>query len=917
MGTERRTTRKRRVSQTTKTHCRYTPEYFDKYAVEEKRKKNRLDREDRRRRRSELRRRNDDGHQTTSKSRKDSGSYEHDISSRKKKAKMDNKTSTKTSNISSASQWGTVFSASLTETPSSKSPLPTSEVVDCHNKSENIVAQQCKKHYFSHRLPQRAVVAPAPLQQPVEILPGPMRKQLPPTDPLIQAVAVGSANANSARKLPLFVIPKKRKYKNFVSKRRNNQLLQSLRKCYSDPCLYKSYNSWGVSSGKKISINTRKTSITKIINQLSCDEKGLNISCNNDNVVKCKPSPALERKASARKKKLKDLDNTKKELREFAKISLPMIDTKFPSSSTYQPTKDDEVVKNTVDAITAAFSGHSIAVVKSSTPQKTSTNNNIPKVILPPSSPHTKPPLSKEIYSTPKVTPNSHSQAPPPEDVPIRVGTTSSINQIQQQGTSSKLPTKKLQYHHHNLPPSKSNPNFAINKESLMAELALPPGVAAKINHVISSGGQKKKTSTAKHSNTSNANNTTTSNYQYQSSGNNQVTSNGPIVTQSYQAPFMDDKDGHLIYKDGDLILNRYKIQKTLGEGTFGKVVQVKDTKYGEREFALKIIKNVTKYREAAKLEINVLKKLAEKDPQGEHLIIHLKENFDYFGHICLKFELLGLSVFDFLKANDYHPYPMDQARMIAYQLCYAVKFMHDNKLTHTDLKPENILFTTTNYDTIPCRKNKTIRIIKDATVRLIDLGSATFDHEHHSTIVSTRHYRAPEVILELGWSQPCDVWSIGCIMFELYCGKTLFQTHDNREHLAMMERILGTIPLRMAKKTRTKYFYHGKLDWNERSEAGAYVKEHCKPLTRYMTSKDEETQELFDLISLMLCYEPTQRVTLEKALTHSYFSRIPEDRRLPGVDHSTTPSSISSRVATARPYVVKQSPDSYTPIMG
>lgn len=109
---------------------------------------------------------------------------------------------------------------------------------------------------------------------------------------------------------------------------------------------------------------------------------------------------------------------------------------------------------------------------------------------------------------------------------------------------------------------------------------------------------------------------------------------------------------------------------------------------------------------------------------------------------------------------------------------------------------------------------------VKRTDVRLIDFGSATFDHEHHSTIVSTRHYRAPEVILgkpcyyscfffpfincinflsvvELGWSQPCDVWSIGCILFELYLGITLFQTHDNREHLAMMQRILGDIPLR------------------------------------------------------------------------------------------------------------------------
>lgn len=61
------------------------------------------------------------------------------------------------------------------------------------------------------------------------------------------------------------------------------------------------------------------------------------------------------------------------------------------------------------------------------------------------------------------------------------------------------------------------------------------------------------------------------------------------------------------------------------------------------------------------------------------------------------------------------------------------------------------------------------MRRVKNTDVRLIDFGSATFDHEHHSTIVSTRHYRAPEVILELGWSQPCDVWSIGYVQEKDY----------------------------------------------------------------------------------------------------------------------------------------------------
>lgn len=73
-----------------------------------------------------------------------------------------------------------------------------------------------------------------------------------------------------------------------------------------------------------------------------------------------------------------------------------------------------------------------------------------------------------------------------------------------------------------------------------------------------------------------------------------------------------DDADGHLIYHTGDILQNRYKILSTLGEGTFGRVVMVKDSAMGHT-MALKIIKNVEKYREAAKLEINALEKLADK----------------------------------------------------------------------------------------------------------------------------------------------------------------------------------------------------------------------------------------------------------------------------------------------------------------
>jgi dual-specificity kinase len=108
-------------------------------------------------------------------------------------------------------------------------------------------------------------------------------------------------------------------------------------------------------------------------------------------------------------------------------------------------------------------------------------------------------------------------------------------------------------------------------------------------------------------------------------------------------------------------------------------------------------------------------------------------------------------------------------------------------KLVHTDLKPENILLVNP--------PEKPSSSLTNTDIRLIDFGSATFEKDYHSAVVSTRHYRAPEIILGLGWSYPCDIWSIGCIL----------------EHLAMMNSVLGSLPVHMilsANKEAQKFFY-------------------------------------------------------------------------------------------------------------
>ena len=109
----------------------------------------------------------------------------------------------------------------------------------------------------------------------------------------------------------------------------------------------------------------------------------------------------------------------------------------------------------------------------------------------------------------------------------------------------------------------------------------------------------------------------------------------------------------------------------------------------------------------------------------------------------------------------------------------------------------------------------------------------------------------------------------------------TLFQTHDNREHLAMMERILGPLPVRMAMKSRADKYFSSKswrLVWDEKSSAGRYVRENCKPLERYIPKRAagaemDDWRDMLDLVAKMLIYEPQRRLSMAEALRHSFFA--------------------------------------------
>lgn len=358
--------------------------------------------------------------------------------------------------------------------------------------------------------------------------------------------------------------------------------------------------------------------------------------------------------------------------------------------------------------------------------------------------------------------------------------------------------------------------------------------------------------------------------------------SNGPV----------DDDQGHFIVNQGDYVTSRYKILRLLGQGTFGKVVECYDKKL-RKYVAIKIIRAVQKYRDASQIEIRVLRTLRENDPGNENKCIHLLETFNFKNHVCIVSELLGKSVFDFLKENKFQPFPPLHIWQFAKQLMQSVAFLHRLNLVHTDLKPENILLVSSEHSIVATSRRQNAKrkhVLHNTEIRLIDFGSATFNDEFHSSVVSTRHYRAPEIILSMGWSFPCDVWSIGCILVEFFTGDALFQTHDNLEHLAMMEAVLGKMPddyRRKAETYKPEYFKQGALKYpvaETSKDSRKYVRQMKKlqDLINGPTAQQgqyaKHNSRFLHLLRQLLEFDASKRIKVADALKHPYFELEEKD---------------------------------------
>ncbi|KAG5519845.1 hypothetical protein PMAC_000120 [Pneumocystis sp. 'macacae'] len=291
-------------------------------------------------------------------------------------------------------------------------------------------------------------------------------------------------------------------------------------------------------------------------------------------------------------------------------------------------------------------------------------------------------------------------------------------------------------------------------------------------------------------------------------------------------------------------------------------------------------------------VEVRVLRMLGERDPENHKRCIQMKDCFEYRNHVCIVTGLLGMSVFDFLKGNGFEPFPGTHIREFAEQLFRSVAckddgaVVHELSVVHTDLKPENILLVDAGFRTVPYgrRGQRVKRLLKNTEIRLIDFGSATFEDEYHSSVVSTRHYRAPEIILgrqmqDWGWGLMWKGWggriraTYGAFPDTRQSGASVYDGGDLWKAGAEADK---TVFVReCVVKSAQKYFRHsGKLDYPNKDTSPSSRKfvKTMRPLAEIVPSTSALNIHFLDLLTKIFIYDPSKRITAREALSHPYF---------------------------------------------
>ncbi|KAJ3427318.1 homeodomain interacting protein kinase isoform a [Anaeramoeba flamelloides] len=396
---------------------------------------------------------------------------------------------------------------------------------------------------------------------------------------------------------------------------------------------------------------------------------------------------------------------------------------------------------------------------------------------------------------------------------------------------------------------------------------------------------------------------------------NYETTSNPRRALTKNKIPFsnnsQDNSEGELIVYVNDSLgshNNKYIVVGSLGSGTFAQVFNCKNIQTKE-EIGIKVIKNLPAYFNQALIEIQILTTL--KKSGNIKSIVGFEDYFLHKNHLCLVFEILSVNLFELIRMNHYRGLPMKLVLSLANDIIRALILLYDNGIIHCDLKPENILLEN------PYSIN----------VKIIDFGSACFIHKTRYSYIQSRYYRSPEVLLRLPYTEAIDMWSLGCIIAELFIGLPLFPGSSEYDQLSRIIQMRGNIPKEMVEngrvtkryydfidnqyilKSREQYSIENRISFEKTRKIFNYttLKEiilNCqlkKNITKEEFEKDQKRKLiLIDLLEGLLQIDPDVRWNAKEAYQHPFFTGKPfTDKFIPKRDRKRkkySPNSFESK---------------------
>jgi len=242
------------------------------------------------------------------------------------------------------------------------------------------------------------------------------------------------------------------------------------------------------------------------------------------------------------------------------------------------------------------------------------------------------------------------------------------------------------------------------------------------------------------------------------------------------------------------------------------------------------------------------------------------------------------MNLYEFIKANAFRGFSLKLIRRFTKQMLSSLNLLKQHRVIHCDLKPENIL----------------LRHPLHSEIKVIDFGSSCFENEKVYTYIQSRFYRSPEVILGMTYGMPIDMWSLGCILAELYTGVPIFPGENEQEQLACIMEVFGPPEKHLIEKsTRKKLFFDsmGKPRLTVSSK-GRRRRPSSKTLQQVLKCDDEA---FLDFIARCLRWDPERRMRPEEAIRHEFITgQKASMARIPTRD--TSPVKRNNTVGGARP---------------